>query len=321
MRPESVSAIDRLAFLGSDTMGALTYAPATEPALAAAELDLLDLARESRAALEEGASEDVLRHLVKMGGSPHGARPKALVNFDTSTSRMTNDASGAGAPWLVKFPAPGEHKEVCEIELLYAALAGAAKIDMPDCQSFDLGRDLSAFAIRRFDREGLKRIPTHTLAGALNANFRTPGAVDYQTFLRLTRFITNDAREVLKAFDRCVFNVIFNNRDDHAENFSYTLDANLHWQLSTAYDLTYSYGYNGEHQMDVAGVGRDISRSALLKLAANTDLRASDAKASIERICGVASEMPQMARHYQIRRQTISDMLAQVEANQRNMLK
>jgi len=30
----------------------------------------------------------------------------------------------------------------------------------------------------------------------------------------------------LQAFERCVFNVIFNNRDDHSKNFSFIMGKN-----------------------------------------------------------------------------------------------
>lgn len=36
----------------------------------------------------------------------------------------------------------------------------------------------------------------HTLAGLLHANFRIPSSVDYTTFLRATRMLTRDEREV-----------------------------------------------------------------------------------------------------------------------------
>ena len=72
-------------------------------------------------------------------------------------------------------------------------------------------------------------LTTHTLAGLLHANFALPGAVDYATFLRATRLLTRDEREVKKAFGRAVFNVVFNNRDDHPKNFSFRLHRDRCW--------------------------------------------------------------------------------------------
>ena len=60
---------------------------------------------------------------------------------------------------------------------------------------FDLDRRHAAFGIQRFDRLDGMRVPMHTLAGFLHADFRIP-SVDYATFLRATRAITHDEREV-----------------------------------------------------------------------------------------------------------------------------
>ncbi len=74
-----VSVLDRLAYLGSRTMGALTYHPPSEPSdLAERVLDLQGMARASRQVLE-GNAGDILPLLLRAGGSPGGARPKVLV--------------------------------------------------------------------------------------------------------------------------------------------------------------------------------------------------------------------------------------------------
>ena len=64
---------------------------------------------------------------------------------------------------------------------------------------FPLSRNLAAFGVKRFDRDNGMRVPVHTLAGALHTDYRLP-SVDANDFLRLTRLMTNDMREVHKAF-------------------------------------------------------------------------------------------------------------------------
>ena len=51
-----------------------------------------------------------------------------------------------------------------------------------------------------------------------------------------------------------VFNALTNNRDDHAKNFSFMYRKNK-WQLSPAYDLVYSLGFNGQHTTTINGSG------------------------------------------------------------------
>ena len=116
------------------------------------------------------------------------------------------------------------------------------------------------------------RVPVHTLAGALHADFKVP-SVDYVSLLRVTRAFTRDEREVLKAYERAVFNVIFNNCDDHSKNFAFRLDRDRRWRLAPAYDLTFNPGPGGEHQMDICGEARRVNRARLLELAAKGGIK------------------------------------------------
>jgi serine/threonine-protein kinase HipA len=316
--PARLSPLDRLAFIGDRAMGALVFEPSEEDPLENADVELLTLAKEARGAAVDG-NLDVLRHLAAIGGSPHGARPKVLVNYDRTRARMSTHASDTGVPWLIKFQAANEHKEVCAVEALFGAMARQCGLDMPDTEYFDLDTKLAAFGIARFDRDAGQRVPTHTLAGAMNANFRIPSAVDYTTFLRLTRFLTHDEREVLKAYERCVFNVVFNNRDDHAKNFSFRLGRDGRWRLSPAYDLTYCEGPGGEHQMDICGEGLAPSRADLLKLSDQSGLDRTVCGTVIERITQAAGELKARARDFAIRRNTVLSVVRHIDANRSRM--
>lgn len=239
IHPEQVSPLERLSLLENNGIGALTFVPVNNENLDIQDLKLFKIANEVQKIIENKAST-VLPQLVRLGGSPQGARPKVLVSYDTKSQTVSTDPSTT--PWLIKFQAKHEHKEVCAIEAMYADLAKKSGIEMSDTEYFDLGK-FSAFGTKRFDRDGKTRIPVHTVAGALNADYSIPSSVSYDSFLRLTRLMTKDEREVYKAYRLCVFNVIFNNRDDHSKNFSFRLDKNRNWKLSPAYDLTFSQGF------------------------------------------------------------------------------
>ncbi len=111
-RPHEVSALDRLAFIGDRAMGALSFAPATDVELPPQDLKLVELAKEIQQVVED-KDTPALRQLVLLGGSPHGARPKALVQYDEASGAISTLDGAAGRPWLVKFPEADEHKEVC----------------------------------------------------------------------------------------------------------------------------------------------------------------------------------------------------------------
>lgn len=219
-----------------------------------------------------------------------------------------------GEAWLVKFPAQGEHKEVCAIENVYAELARRCGLEMPATRHFDLDRRLAAFGTKRFDREDGMRVPVHTLAGLLHVDFRLP-SVDYSTFLRATRLMTRDQRQVDAAFQRCVFNVVFNNRDDHAKNFSYRMGRDWHWRLSPCYDLSFNSGPAGEHQMSVMGESKAPGLADLLRLAADAGLPEATARDIVGSIAVHAGSFVRLAGDAPIRAATVRSISRAINAS------
>ena len=310
----TLSPLERLAFIADRALGALTFEPSQTLDLPLESVQLLALAQQAQAVVA-GKDSDALQQLALMGGSPHGARPKVLVHHNMATSFMSTQPFADSTPWLVKFQAQHEHKEVCAIEMLYADMARAFGLDIPTTRHFDLNKQLAGYGIERFDVESGLRVPVHTLAGLLHANFRLPSSVDYVTFLRATRFFTRSQVEVNKAYERAVFNVVFNNRDDHAKNVSYRLGRDRAWRLAPAYDLTFCAGPNGEHQMDVCGEGRNIGRQKMLELASLGGVSATFAKAALGRALTVAGTLEARAKLQPIRLGTVKAIRTAVEAN------
>lgn len=285
--PAEVSPLDRLAFIGSRAMGALTFNPAESVAPAGAGMDLLACAMEAEKVIT-GHATQALQALAAMGGSPQGARPKVLVHYDTASGMVSSHPVAGSRPWLVKFQGPGETKDACALEQLYAVYAGRCGLEMPQTRYFDLDAQRAAFGAARFDVEDGMRVPVHTLSGALHADFRMPGAVDYTTLLRATRFFTRSNAQVQKAYERALFNVLFNNRDDHPKNHAFRMNRRREWELAPCYDLTFSAGPRGEHYLDVCGEGRAVTRAHMLKLAAEGGLDQAWAKRAIDRMLAVS---------------------------------
>ncbi len=315
-----VSVLERLAIVGDRAMGALSFELADEDVLPAEILQLKALADEvtvlqSDENFESHVSDSQLRHLMQLGGSPQGARPKVLVDFNTRTGRLSSGMplTGSTTPWLIKFPAGSEHREVSAIEELYARLARQGGIDMPRSRFFDLGTKSSAFGVERFDREvkpskQVLRVPIMSLSAYLQADHRLP-SLDYETVLLATLRLTGDQREVVKAFERCLFNVIMHNRDDHSRNFAYRLDEQGRWKLSPAFDLTYSFGPGGEHATSVAGHGKNINRAHLLQVAKAGGVPMKTAERCIHDWVAVAGGMNKCVRDLPIRRATLQGLL------------
>lgn len=305
--------LDRLAFVGDRAIGALRFVPPQDMGAELPEWKLLALAEESGRVLA-GDAGVALRELALAGGSPQGARPKALVQYDARTGQVSTRADAPGEPWLVKFPGQQEHKEVCAIEQLYADLARDCGLEMPETAWFDLSPELAAFGVARFDREQGLRVPLHSLAGLLQVDFRLPGSTDYTAFLRATRALTRDEREVRKAYARAVFNVLFHNRDDHPKNVAWRLGRDRRWRLAPAFDLTFSEGPMGQRHMDVCGEGAAITRNHLLRLAREGDVPLDFAGDLVDRMREHAAGFTRRATDFPLRHATVQRMSAVLDA-------
>ncbi len=213
-----------------------------------------------------------------------------FVLYDEATEFITTDLTSehtSATPWLIKFPAQSEHKSVCLLEALYADMAKQAGLNMPVHHYFNIDSEYAGFGVERFDRMGNQRVHVHTLAGLLDIDFRTP-SLDYLQYLRCIRMLTRSRAAVEDGFRHGVFNIIFNNKDDHIKNFSFMMDEAGRWSLSPVYDIAYNSGMNGYHQMDIAGEARHPTLSHLLKLAKLADIKQNKAQAIIDQVASVA---------------------------------
>lgn len=301
-RPAEVTPLERLMIVGDNAFGALRFAPADTLAADVQDLDLMALARETQKVIAGQATEflPVLLH----NGSPQGARPKASIWMQTQTGRMSTAPFDDAEPWLVKFPAASEHPEVCAIEKIYAELASEGGIMVPPTIAIELKEiGSAAFAVARFDRYAGQRIAIQSFAGMLDVDFST-AHTGYESLLVLAKRVTRDQREVEKLYRRCVFNVLYNNRDDHLKNFAFQCDRDGLWRLTPAYDLTFSEGPGGEHWTTVMGQGRRITRDHLLALASSASIKKAKADAIISEVAKPAAQWSRRAARMSITKET-----------------
>ncbi len=292
-----VSVLDRLAWLGTRTMGALTYHPPDDPGdLTARKLDLHAMARAARDVVQ-GPAKAVLPQLLRAGGSPGGARPKVLVGVAGEDILSGEDDLPEGySHWIVKFPAPEDGPEVGAAELAYSLMAREAGLRLPATRLFEAARGERFFAAERFDRAGNHRFHVHTFGNLIHANFRIPSC-DYRQLLEVTRVLTRNRLEVLEAFRRAAFNVLAHNRDDHVKNFAFRMTPDGGWELAPAYDLVFAPGPAGEHTMTVAGEGRAPTRRHLLQLAGPAGIAEEEADEILDTVATAVSHWREHARH------------------------
>jgi serine/threonine-protein kinase HipA len=125
------------------------------------------------------------------------------------------------------------------------------------------------FVIKRFDvLVNGDRLHVHTYAGLQGLNFRE-GSPDYSELFRSVQELTRDHSQVVEAYRRMVFNYLGYNNDDHAKNFSFTMDKACRWKLSPAYDMGYSPGRQGFHTMSINGIRKNATVRDFEKMAEN----------------------------------------------------
>lgn len=309
LEPSRLSPLVRLAYLGSRAIGALSYEPDTN--LVGQDslkpLDLIELARESKLVLED-ETENVIKEVIIAGGSPGGARPKALIGLNTANDKAVYgvyDLMEGFLHYIVKFPGIGDPKMVGHVEYVYSLLARNAGIEMPDTCLLRGGKQYF-FAIKRFDRKKNHKLHTHTLAGLLQSDFRKPETT-YRHLLKVTSFLTKNHQDIIEVFRRMVFNVLAFNRDDHAKNFSFIMDDEGCWSLSPAYDLVYSSGIAGWHTMDISGT-INPSQEDLIVIASEFGIREPKAKQIINQVIDAVSLWSKMANEYDIPKKVIEEI-------------
>lgn len=298
--PGRVTPLDRLAYIGHRSMGALVYQPAEE--LDEDELltvDLDDLSGQATRILK-GSAEKVLPQLIVAGGSPGGARPKVLVGVreadDHIISGVTEMPDGY-RPYMIKFGALEDEPDIGAVEGAYAIMARHAGIAVPPTRLFetDAGR---YFGVERFDVDG-GRHHVHTLGGFLHASHRYP-SLEYDALLRATLVLTRDFRQAAAAFRRMAFNVLAHNRDDHARNFSFMMDRDGSWTLTPAYDLVFSYGIHGWHTMAIAGEAQNPTKSQMLQVGEANGVDRKDGLAIIEQVEDAVGDWQRVARELDV---------------------
>ncbi|RLA68934.1 MAG: type II toxin-antitoxin system HipA family toxin [Epsilonproteobacteria bacterium] len=274
--PETITALERLLYVGSNFIGALEYKPNLSADLEnnmVKTIDLQTLDNEMQKIIK-GDSGDVLEELISLNGSSAGARPKALLQISSDKNQLlygVDTLQSGFEHWLVKFSNSYDSKYAGNIEYAYSLMAKKAGLEMPETHLFHTKEKRAYFGIKRFDRIGDKHLHVHTLCGLVHSNFRVP-SLDYDDLLSVTLMLTKNVTELEKAFRLACFNVLAHNKDDHEKNVSFIMDSIGRWRLAPAYDLTFSHGPNGWQSMSVMGEGNTPGINDLIKLAKAHDI-------------------------------------------------
>ncbi len=176
---------------------------------------------------ESGLNETWLRELLAPGSSLGGARPKATVQ------------AADGALWIAKFPSKHDETNAGAWEKVVHDLARLCGLDVPESKLETFSKTGSTFLVKRFDREGSRRIH---FASAMTLLGKTDGAsaADGSSYLDLAAFIRSNGasprQDLAELWKRVVFSMAVSNTDDHLRNHGFLLTP-TGWRLAPLYDV------------------------------------------------------------------------------------
>jgi len=282
---EQFTPLDRLLYIGKRGMGALEFEPATNTAQQAdipIEVDaLVALTKKVLADREELQlnlqETEHLNELIKVGTSAGGQRAKAVIAYNPSTNEIRSgqtDVPEGFAHYLFKFDGVDDQslsdpKGFGRIEYAYYLMALDCGIHMMPSQLFEEnGR--AHFMTQRFDRlPNNEKLHMQTLCSLAHFDYKKPGAYSYEDAFDVMRKLQLPKESAIQLYKRMLFNVVARNQDDHTKNISFVMHKNGQWELSPAYDVTYSYNPTGiwtnSHQMSIHGKRTDFTLEDLLK--------------------------------------------------------
>ena len=276
-KPPRLSLLEYLYFAGDDRFGALgvstsgtEYRPRRLGPLPA----LRDAARiqELIRRLQYGeAVPEQERRLLAPGVTMGGARPKALLDIDAEQ-------------WVVKF-GDGDATDAPLVEHAAMTLAQKAGIRVAETRPVRLAAG-HAVAVKRFDRDGDRRIHCLTAHVALRAAAERFGYPELAQLLRRRGVTAGDryVADMHELFRRMVFNILIDNTDDHEKNHALLVTDAQQYELAPAYDVLPTGQALGFQQMRVGELEADSTIANALSMAQLFELSEKQAATQVRRV-------------------------------------
>lgn len=278
-----VNPLDKLSFIGRRGMGALEFQPEFARERRAEKIDMKSLADLAERIYSERENARIMpdesitmQSLLTVGTSAGGRQPKAIIAINRTTGEIRSGQLSALKDfdyYLLKFG----NSRYCsaELEMTYFELATLAGIQMMPSHLYAVENN-NHFVTKRFDRDGVRKIYTQTLAAIC------PDADSYEQLIAVCRKLHLPESDCQEVFRRMVFNVLANNTDDHNKNFSFLMDEDGCWRLAPAYDVTYIIDNGGflpneDHCLYIRSKLRNIVRDDVIQFARDNGIRRPDA--------------------------------------------
>lgn len=239
-----------------------------------------------------------LKQLLKPGSSLGGARPKATVEDEQ------------GDLWIAKFPSKNDEYDVGAWEKVVHDLAKLCELNVPESKVEKFSKDGSTFLVKRFDRDGEKRIH---FASAMTMLGKNDGASsdDGSSYIDIVDFIraygSSPKDDLIELFKRIIFSMAVSNTDDHLRNHGFILN-DKGWRLSPLYDVN-PVPYGDVLSLNIDSYDNSISIDLAISSACYYDINEFDAEVYADEILTmVKNNWEQLAKKYGINRDQIEEM-------------
>ena len=326
--PHELTVIQKLIFVGDKSIGAITYKPVAHKIEEEKNNELIELQNfyENAKKIISGDAFEVVDEMLNFmdsAASAGGARAKAIIGYNCKTQELISGVKRELKKdfdhYLIKFDIQkndGRSSDYTKLEYIYMNMAKEVGIDVPKIELLTHG-NLAHYLIKRFDRVNSEALHLHSVAGLTHTNFNIPMHYSYDELLRLTRYLTGSQQDVNEQFKRMIFNIVGRNQDDHAKNFAFMMNKNGIWNLSPAFDITYSNGtgYTKNHQLSLNGKTNNFTLNDILQLAKKHSIKENIAKEYLEQIVEVFSKFKKKAKEIDVREQTLSRIYNELRLN------
>ena len=287
---DDINPVDRLTYVGKRGMGALEYIPVNHREGDSSLLDISEIYEIAKSVLENkketsfsDLDKESLTEILRIGTSVGGARAKALIAIKRDINKKIIEVRPGDiiqpkeySYWLLKIDGVneknlGESEGMGKIEFAYYKLAKEAGVEISESALYEENGRFH-FLTKRFDRtDNGDKIHMQTFCALAGIDYKIQKASNYETLFRVMKRLKLPYNQFEQQYRRMLFNVVARNHDDHVKNFTFLMSKDGKWQISPAYDLSFSYKPGGtwtnEHQSSINGKFDNFTKDDLIGFA------------------------------------------------------
>ncbi len=325
LKINDISLLHKLAFIGDRGMGAIEYKPkehekSNDIQNIMAVKDAYEDMKKILGSDDEIHSIASLMNIIDSASPVGGGRPKMLITYNEKENQIKFNNTKLDNGYkraIIKFDEAyykNESLNFTKLEYLYMKIAEECDITIPKIALYRENK-MNHLIVERFDRdEHDNKIHICTASGLMHKDISIPKVISYEELFTFTFKLCNKQSTLEKLFKLMVFNALSFNFDDHAKNFSFIMDYKGDWDLTPAYDITYSKGLVTEHITTINGKGKDFVLEDFLSIATSNLIKKSTAMGIITKIADKLSAFETRAKNIGIDLKLINECKKDIDS-------